>query len=197
MKAQTGIFERANTFGDASKEHKSWEIAWREYTMKISPFSFCKHCKVSQKCCTTLKLNGVVAPVLLTRRDRDQIEDYLGEDACHFSWVEFDGDSGRDLTFTMTRPEGGCIFHNNNRCEIYDVRPLDCRIFPLDILKVDNHFYWIIYSTFCQQMLNYEMLQGYADKIVRGYEEHMEEFAVRMKMSPPLAPFKILRKINI
>ena len=43
-----------------------------------------------------------------------------------------------------------CIHVKNNRCQIYKNRPFDCRIYPLDIQKIKNKYYWIIYTT-CPQ----------------------------------------------
>jgi len=38
----------------------------------------------------------------------------------------------------------GCIFFINNRCSIYEKRPIDCRLFPFDFKEI-NGDYWVIY----------------------------------------------------
>lgn len=45
-----------------------------------------------------------------------------------------------------------CIFYKNNQCTIYEMRPLDCRIFPYDIkLENDGNYYLVYYkSNKCQ-----------------------------------------------
>jgi Fe-S-cluster containining protein len=43
-----------------------------------------------------------------------------------------------------------CKFLNSKSlCEIHDQRPIDCRLFPFDIAKIDNKFYWIYWKTNC------------------------------------------------
>ena len=50
----------------------------------------------------------------------------------------------------MRAGKGGCHFYTEGRCAIYHVRPLDCRLFPLDIIEVGEHkFVWIAYTRFC------------------------------------------------
>lgn len=39
-----------------------------------------------------------------------------------------------------------CKFVNECKCNIYSKRPLDCRLFPLDIIEEDGKFYWCIFT---------------------------------------------------
>ncbi|MGD6807188.1 MAG: YkgJ family cysteine cluster protein [Candidatus Bathyarchaeia archaeon] len=39
--------------------------------------------------------------------------------------------------YEMKKPEGKCYFLKNNKCTIYDVRPLICRFYPFE-LKFDK-----------------------------------------------------------
>ncbi len=164
--------------------------------MDISPFAFCKSCKVLQKCCTILKPDGVLGAPFLTEDDKRRIEDYLGQSARSFDQREFDPESGEHLTSIKTRAEGGCIFYKGNRCQIYDMRPLDCRIFPLDVFKIGTDFYWIIYNTFCRAALNYKLLQDYGEKLLWHYKVDLEKFASRMEVSPPVLSFEIIGKVR-
>ena len=34
-------------------------------------------------------------------------------------------------------------------CEVHPKRPIDCRLFPFDIIKKENKFYWIIWKFDC------------------------------------------------
>lgn len=48
-----------------------------------------------------------------------------------------------------------CYFYKDNKCTIYDVRPIDCRIFPYDIkLEKDGNYYLVYYKTNNCQILN-------------------------------------------
>ncbi len=51
----------------------------------------------------------------------------------------------KDL-YQMKRQEKkeGCYFYRDNQCTIYDIRPIDCRIFPYDIkLEKDGNYYLV------------------------------------------------------
>jgi len=40
-----------------------------------------------------------------------------------------------------------CCFVNENRCAIYLDRPLDCRLYPLDIIEEDDQYWWCLYTS--------------------------------------------------
>lgn len=44
----------------------------------------------------------------------------------------------------------GCIFFINNKCSIYDNRPIDCRLFPFDFKEIDGEYWVIYYDKICQ-----------------------------------------------
>lgn len=37
-----------------------------------------------------------------------------------------------------------CRYFVDNKCQIYNERPLDCRIFPLDLIEEDDEYWWVI-----------------------------------------------------
>lgn len=42
-----------------------------------------------------------------------------------------------------------CAFleRRTGKCRIYDIRPLDCRLFPLDIVEEGGEYYWCVFTT--------------------------------------------------
>lgn len=43
---------------------------------------------------------------------------------------------------------GSCMFHSStDGCQIYNSRPIDCRLYPLDIKLIDSQLTWIVYTT--------------------------------------------------
>lgn len=45
------------------------------------------------------------------------------------------------------KDNSSCYFYRNNQCTIYDIRPIDCRIFPYDIkLEKDGNYYLVYYK---------------------------------------------------
>ncbi|MBQ6991617.1 MAG: YkgJ family cysteine cluster protein [Clostridia bacterium] len=54
-----------------------------------------------------------------------------------------------------TKETNSCIFFKNNQCTIYDIRPIDCRIFPYDIkLEQDGNYYLVYYKSDKCQIMN-------------------------------------------
>lgn len=54
------------------------------------------------------------------------------------------------------RESGGCYFHRDSRCLIYHFRPLDCRLFPFDIIEdKDEKLRWIYYTGLCPVKFDY------------------------------------------
>lgn len=42
-----------------------------------------------------------------------------------------------------------CLFYQNELCTIHKDRPFDCRLFPFDIIKSNDKFYWIVWKLNC------------------------------------------------
>ncbi len=53
-----------------------------------------------------------------------------------------------DVAFIMDLT--ACKYAKENRCCLYEDRPLDCRLFPLDIIEEGGEYYWCIF-TICPQ----------------------------------------------
>lgn len=65
-------------------------------------------------------------------------------------------DSLKDL-YQMKRikENNACYFYRNNQCTIYDIRPIDYRIFPYDIkLEKDGNYYLVYYRSDKCQIMN-------------------------------------------
>ena len=62
----------------------------------------------------------------------------------------------KDL-YQMKRQENSnqCYFYRDNECTIYEIRPIDCRIFPYDIkLEKDGNYYLVYYKSNECQIIN-------------------------------------------
>jgi len=42
--------------------------------------------------------------------------------------------------------DGSCQFYKNNRCSIYRSRPIECHIFPLDIVEIKGKPNWVLWE---------------------------------------------------
>jgi Fe-S-cluster containining protein len=75
---------------------------------------------------------------------------------CHSPWFlkEEQDESLRFLkekginnpSISFLENSNGCKYAVNNRCQIYEKRPLDCRLFPLDLVEEDSEYWWVIFK---------------------------------------------------
>lgn len=107
------------------------------HNVKQGTYPFCNTCVGKFDCCCNC--NEIDMPILLPN-EADSIS--------RISRKPIDG-FAKKLTnnlYQMQRDSqtNGCVFFQNNRCTIYENRPIDCRLFPFDFKEIDGE-YWIIY----------------------------------------------------
>ncbi len=97
--------------------------------------------------------------------------------------------TGNKIFILKTHPDGhGCIFFDRNvmRCGIYNSRPIDCRLWPLDIRKFatneksDPADYHIVLYKFPKCGLTEKDLSSlviYAEEAVKHIGEELPDFA--------------------
>lgn len=90
----------------------------------------------------------------------------------------------------------------SNKCTIYDQRPFDCKMFPFDIMKIDDEYRWIIFS--CNSESDWKWTENHLKKLEEdpSFKEILEnieifhhtletEFSKEHEL-----PYIVLRKIN-
>lgn len=97
-----------------------------------------------------------------------------------------------------------CKFLNNKGlCKIHNQRPIDCRLFPFDIIKENNKFFWAYYQTNCpiiQKGTRKDLelcLKGIEKKIIPDFKEYIEAYS-QFRLTEFISNFgqyKILRKV--
>ena len=99
-------------------------------------------CTNCGNCC---RLTG--GKVFLSQMELHNISRHLGlqpdkfeEKFCH---------PGNDKKYLIDRKDGACIFLNRDHCQIYLVRPLQCRTFPFWPENLKSHFRWKQLKSFC------------------------------------------------
>lgn len=99
----------------------------------------CKNC--SGFCCLDPE------PPYLLRDDIQNIAQYTGRDALFF--VNNKAMQFSDGPHSVKQNSSGhCMFYDDksSQCTIYPARPVDCQLFPLDIHKISDTFFWILYD---------------------------------------------------
>jgi Fe-S-cluster containining protein len=108
-------------------------------------FAICTSCPAARNCCSRVHTPNGVDPPIAFAREIDAIAQATNNKPDNFSVLDDIG-SFRWLKSTSS----GCFFFRSGRCAIYSLRPLDCRLFPLDIgHSPDGRLVWIAYKSVC------------------------------------------------
>lgn len=111
-------------------------------------YSICGPCPAHKNCCTRVHRGGSIDLPVLLPDDVSQIEAATGLPSSEFSSSE-PSNTGIPIR-RMETAENGCFFYRDGRCSIYDVRPIDCRLFPFDIEEQpDGRLFWVAYTDLC------------------------------------------------
>lgn len=105
--------------------------------------STCTH----NMCCSRAEEGGAISPAFLAEGDIHAIECVTGLGREEFSFERIDAVSGRKFRLLRFSDAGGCVFFNSPRgCKIYQNRPFDCRLFPLDVHYRSGEYSLILYN---------------------------------------------------
>jgi len=83
-----------------------------------------------------------------------------------------------------------CKYAKENRCYLYEDRPLDCRLFPLDIIEEDGEYWWCIFTICPKHQKIREKLIPLIPKIEKlitpeMFEQYEKQIALTKKIYPP------------
>ncbi len=106
----------------------------------------CKDCS-GTTCCGIVKENGIIEPPYLTEYDLQNIIYFTGLDLHQFAVQKINPVTDHIIHMMRTENNSGCIFFDriNGKCQIHSFRPMDCRLFPLDIEFANGKYYWALY----------------------------------------------------
>lgn len=116
-------------------------------------------------------------------REREQIKNKIKE----------------DKNFNKTSQ---CIFLNKEGlCQIHSERPIDCRLFPFDIMNINKKFIWIIWKINSCPIAKYqnfeEVLKEFEKEIIPEFKEDLEEYSnFRTDELKENYKFEILREVK-
>ena len=126
------------------------------------------------------------APVLLSS------EASLVAGRLNQSTEEFSRNVG-DGVFRQIRSEDGCAFFVGGRCQIYEDRPIDCRLFPVDIREQDDGtLIWIVYTRLCPSGLDRSGLLDHAERLLPALEGHARAYARVEALGMDAEPYEVI-----
>lgn len=142
-------------------------VAGEDTTLINGTYEFCTQCHNERKkcCCSS---SDVDMPVLLNN-EAQKIQSLNPRKQRMRDFSRRIGNTPiRQINVTTSHSsEPHCHFYNciENKCRIYDIRPVDCRLFPFDIkLDTNTNEYWIgYYNDLCDRQLpDIETMKQYA-----------------------------------
>ena len=130
---------------------------FRNTDNNLGTFNLCSNCVGNaSSCCSD---SCVDSPMILPNEAENisKNKERVKEEFCtKIDFAKMNNDYSLKELYQMKRGEdGACVFYKNNMCTIYDVRPIDCRIFPYDIkLEKDGNYYLVYYKSDKCQIMN-------------------------------------------
>lgn len=157
-------------------------------------FSFCRQCTVADRCCTKLGPDFDLPAPIVTEAEARRIRLHLGGKPRDFvtAWAR-----SATIGHIQTNADGRCVFHHDGRCTIYDARPFDCQVFPLDILRIGERYYWVAFTEFCQQPMHLETMLVYGESLLaRKDSGFLQDFAWNVSEHPCKLLYLVLKEIQ-
>lgn len=105
---------------------------------EIGCYKDCTNCNANPKCCSYF--DEINSPVL-NKEELIKIKNFIGKD----DFYEIIGDN----LFKLKVENNKCIFYENDKCTIYNYRPVDCKLYPFDIINNNSKYYLILYLLDC------------------------------------------------
>lgn len=157
--------------------------------------NLCGNCD-HKNCCT----NSAVP--LVFSKDLEKIKEQDSEYVEHLKTIKINGTLVNAVKKKKDLTE--CVYWDADvgGCKIYESRPMDCRLYPFDILYVDDSYHWIVYS--CNEKSDWTWSENYLKTLENddGFDDLMQNidlFTEHTKMILPdeseKTPYVILRKV--
>ena len=103
-------------------------------------------CSKCALCCGDTE--DTVRHVLLLETEAETIAKETSQDIKAFT-EEVYGFEPYRYEMKKTEAVGKCFFLENNRCTIYEIRPIICRFYPFELKNLGNENYLFLFTTKC------------------------------------------------
>lgn len=121
---------------------------FRNTENNLGTFNLCHKCVHAKATCCS---NPLVDSPMLLPNEAEKIANATNEEIDSFAQIVDFAKMHHDKTlkklYQMKRQDNSsaCHFYQDCMCSIYDIRPIDCRIFPYDIKMENDGNYYLIY----------------------------------------------------
>ena len=90
----------------------------------------------------------------------------------------------------------------NGLCMIHQDKPVDCRLFPFDVIKIDGKFTWIVWKFDCYILGDNgrfeEYLSDIEERLIPGFVPYLEAYSsFRLEELFSKHDYKVLREIRL
>jgi Fe-S-cluster containining protein len=139
----------------------------------------CRECPSSSVCCSVATRGGSIESPYLLPSDVTNISGALGVEPEAFIERRTNTSTGNEVAFVKSNATKGCRFHDSatGRCAIYGVRPLDCRLFPLDIAYLKGAYHWILWNYCTITDDDLKMLLAFGNSILPLLAHNLRDYA--------------------
>lgn len=149
---------------------------------EIGTFKHCTNCKLENNCC--LSFDKIDSPIL-SEEEVMVIVRIKKEFTSLFNNYQ--------NSYTIKLNENKCPFYNNG-CSIYNIRPLDCRLFPYDIKNINNKYYLVLYNLDC----NSNNVVEKVDEIIEKIKPFIHDFTdLNLNQRSNKLPYTIIKEITV
>lgn len=131
---------------------------------KCGTFEHCSKCKLKVNCCCDF---GTIDAPVISEIEREKLKEI-------YSINDFCTNCGERI-YSLNLNGDKCIFYNNG-CTIYNNRPLDCRLFPFDLKKIDGRYYLVLYNLKCLEGINFISENYCLDDVIDAIKPWIESY---------------------
>jgi Fe-S-cluster containining protein len=130
-------------------------------------FHICKGCKTPNGCCT----GNIIDRAILKP---DEIRNICLETGLKSSVFSI---TTNNYFSNMKLIDNKCYFYKSNKCTIYNIRPLDCRLFPFDIKRSKNReLILVYYTTVCPSLIDIDIYKNKALFLISCLGDYLDEY---------------------
>lgn len=163
--------------------------------MEIGTYKQCSDCKIKDNCCNSFKDN--IDNVMLDEKEYLNIIEKFNIDKPENYFSKLD----KSIYNIKTNENGVCSFYKDGKCQIYNYRPNDCRLYPFDVIKKGQDYYLILYKLKCLNENEFIQESMRIQEIINNIQPWIDKYAnennyPKLKQKIDNEDYMVIRKIQ-